>query len=211
MGIFHKNQPRSRAAAATLERSSGAGSAMKYPALAGQYLGIIETGTGRRTVSAAVVRTGLDVVQLPPRMHPLLASLGGGARSSANIFYPEAVSDLDELADRGLLVDLEDTARLDTAGLRLRASGTGAGINPDKTGYTILGTVPVTVPAPVFWAWSFTDSCSSILETCLFVARVHPDIGISRVAAELKSCLADLHRAGAVTVDATAPRNRDEP
>ena len=183
---------------------------MKYPALAGQYLGIIVTGTGRRATTVAAVRSGVGIIQLSPRMHPLLTSLGGGPRSSANIFYPEAVSDLDELADRGLLVDLEDAAGLDTAGLRLRSTGTGAGAAPGSGSYTILGAEPVAVPASVFWVWSFADACTSILQACQFVARVHPEIGISTVAADIRRHLADLHRAGAVTIDA-APVPRSQP
>lgn len=206
MGFFTRRNTAGAAASATLMRGQGRGSSMKYPALAGQYLGLLEVGEGRRITTVAQVRSGLDTVQLDPRMHPLLTYLGGGLRSSANIFYPEVEPDLDTLAGHGLIVDLEDPSHFPTSGYRMTAAGTGMICDPKTGEYTILGTdSPVTVPEPVFRAWCFTDPCASILQTCQFVAKVHPEFSLNQVAAAVKQHLPSLHRAGAVKIDAALP------
>lgn len=178
------------------------GSRMRYPALVGQYLGLLETTNGNQKQWISAVRRGQSIIRIDPRMHPLLSAFSGDGRSSANMFYPEAEADLDSLAVHGLLVDLDDPVSFDPEKYRMVPTGTGLGMAAAAPGFKIAGTSIVTVEQMAYWAWSFASVCPSVQHAAELVADVHPEAGAHQVLTDITGSLAALHRAGCVTIDA---------
>jgi hypothetical protein len=156
---------------------------------------------GHASLTAAI-RSGVQVIQVAPRMAPLLTALEDGLREEPGSFYPEAEEDLSQLLKNGLVLDLQDAEQLDESKYRLIPRGSGGGFDDESLDFRIQGTTSVLVPELAYWAWVYGSTCSSVRQVAELVAALHPNATADAVVRELRRTLVSLHRSGCMKLDA---------